>query len=168
MTIPASILADGQLDKTLKRSKKALLARLSRTGSARAGGMGWSVHEGKARSTNLPDAPVSVWLSFASLLPDPDSGFQTTGFFGLWEVQVMVRDAGSDPRGFSQDKGFEVLSGVVRVLTETMGDLSLDGAVDEIEVLGAEQAIGRVGDLEIAEWLIRFRARHPLILQDRA
>lgn len=167
--IPQSLLGDAKaLEKTLLRSREAMLRRLERTKDKRIGGLKWSVHEGKARSSNLPDVDAGVWLMLSDIMPDPESGIQADGFFGIWHVQFVIKDPGVDQYGFRQDAGFSFVGGVLRVITEELVDTGLDGAADDIEMMSAHQAIGvpSGGDREIAEWLVVLRVRHPLITHD--
>lgn len=167
--IPTSMMADDTITPTLLKSQQAFLARLKRAGDQRVGGHPWSVHTGKPSATLLPDEPAAIWLHLASLAPDPDAPFQASGFFGMWEISVIIRDPGADQYGFDEKSGMEILGGILRVLEETLDDASLDGAVDDVQHLGSESAIGvpAGGDRMVMEMLVRIRAWHPFMEHDR-
>lgn len=164
--IPQSLLANDTVAPSLIASFQALRRRLDRLGDQRVGGYSWSFHSGKANATMMPDADVGVWLHMATILPE-QTAFQSSGFLALWEVQVILKDAGKDKYGFDEAKGLLIFGGVIRALTETFDDVSLDESVDDVEFVGAEHQIGRIGDRDLAEWNIRFRVTHPLLQHDR-
>lgn len=164
--IPQSMMNGDQIAKTLIASLQAFQRRLERAGDQRVGGDAWTVHEGRPNPRNLPNVGYAVWVMLAGVLPDTSTNaFQANSFIAQWEIHLMTRDQGNDPYGFQLQPGMLLFGGLIRVMTETENDVSLDGAVDEIEFTGAAHEIGPVagGDQDFSEWIVRFQALHPLL-----
>lgn len=170
MTLPASALSDDQFAKSVLEARKAILRRFEKTGDARIKGLVGTVHEGRPSLHNLPQEDVGVWLHLRRLTPDPDAPFKAYYFRALWDFRVLIRDSGNDPHGFDPSSGIEIISSIIHVLVESFDDVSLDGAMDDTEILSIENNIGTPagGDRQISEWVVSLAALHPIISTNRA
>lgn len=121
-------------------------------------------YHGTPNPENLPNERLSIWLELVGINPDTDAPFGAELLLADWTIFVVHRDEGGNPRESDPEVGDRIMGAVFEMLSESLEDTSLDGAVEEINFTGGFHSLGSVsgGDNLVQSWQLNFQARHPM------